>query len=281
MLKKKEGGEYLVSADGKDIFIHLLLTLCFFPYASPKPSGNDRRLGSNANWAHPRCVTLAPKTDLSTALQVIPVSFPLLCRGEWQHTDALSEGFAVISREGGAYGCWEVSPNHQQNSACRKMLETKNPPTCPEQVFRAWQSCLFPRRLPDLAGSASQEVAKSGSESGIWWNSLKLSTRLFSSTFHLAITDPPALFLSVVAKTLGKCFSEDCGQVVDSCTSPGPGLRRTSLRCWFILLCLRYWNKTSALGQTGFSETYGNFTPQRHVSFCENQRKEANDSRSY
>lgn len=35
------------------------------------------------------------------------------------------------------------------------------------------------------------------------------------------------------------------------------------------------------LGQTGFSETYGNFIPQRHLSFCESRRKEANDSRSH
>lgn len=32
-----------------------------------------------------------------------------------------------VSREAGACGHWEVSPNHQQNTECRKILETVHP----------------------------------------------------------------------------------------------------------------------------------------------------------
>ena len=132
--------------------------------------------------------------------------------------------------------------------------------------------------LPDLAGSASQEVAKSCNESGIWWNNLKLTTRLFFSTFHLAVTDPPAPFLSMI-RSWPKPL--DCGQMGDSCMSRGLGLWRTSLRCWFVLQSLTYWKKISMLGQMGFSETYRYFLPQRHHSFRESQREEVNYSRSY
>lgn len=38
-----------------------------------------------------------------------------------------SEGFEEVSRKTGVYCHWEVSPNHQQNTECKKILETIHP----------------------------------------------------------------------------------------------------------------------------------------------------------
>lgn len=73
-LRKKKKNP--ASAEREDIFIHLLLKLHFFPCASPRSLRNNRRLGSNASWAYPRYVALAPRTGLATALQVSQQALP-------------------------------------------------------------------------------------------------------------------------------------------------------------------------------------------------------------
>lgn len=94
------------------------------------------------------------------------MSFPLLCRGKWQQTDALSEGFEQSLEKPGLMGTERFRQITSKTLCAEKYREQKihDQNKC---LGHDSADFLLDIYLPDLAGSASKEVAKHGTESGI------------------------------------------------------------------------------------------------------------------